>query len=155
MNEEFSSVLNKALRFLSFRPRSKHEILVYLDKKGAGEELKNKILEKLEKLKFIDDEGFARWWLEGRTTTSPRSIRVIKFELKQKGVSPEIIDQVVEGFSCTDEFVSAQRVAEKKLRKLGNLTELEIKRKLFQALSSRGFSYEVAKEIIDKLLKKE
>lgn len=155
MSEEFSEIFNKSLRFLNFRPRSEHEMRVYLDKKGASEETKSQVIEKLKNLKLIDDGSFVDWWVEQRTNVRPRSIRVIKLELREKGISRDLIDKVLESFSSNDEVNSAIKVAERKMRRLSGYSGFGLKQKLLQALSMRGFSYEVAKEAIEKLLKTE
>ena len=95
--DDFEKSYNRALRFLSFRPRSEKEIKDYLKLKTKNLELKtqneivNSIIKRLKEHKFLDDEEFARWWIEQRTKIKPRAWKVIQYELKQKGIEEETI----------------------------------------------------------------
>ncbi|MBL7159825.1 RecX family transcriptional regulator [Candidatus Microgenomates bacterium] len=98
--EEFFKIYEKVLRFLSFRPRSKKEVKDYFYKKDVGDETQKMIIKKLEKLKFLDDEQFTLWWVEQRTTFRPSGKRLLRYELRKKGISEEIIENIL-----TDEFL--------------------------------------------------
>ena len=93
-SDDFGINLNRTLRFLSFRPRSEKEIADFLKKKQVDSHNAQKIIDKLKEHKFLNDEEFASWWMEQRTMIKPRAIRVIKMELKQKGISKEIIEKI-------------------------------------------------------------
>ena len=49
-------------------------------------------LERLAELGYVDDAAFARWWGEQRDRHSPRGLRMIEAELRQRGVSREVIE---------------------------------------------------------------
>lgn len=154
--DEFSSVLDKTLKFLSYRPRSEWEIRQYLVKKQVGEETRKLILGKLNRLKLVDDQAFARWWVEQRSNFRPTGLSLIKMELKQKGISNELIEEIfADEKPLVDERQKAEELAIKKLKSMINLPVLKSKTRLYGILSRRGFSYEVIKETIDKLFKKE
>lgn len=155
VSEDYSSALNKTLKFLSFRQRTSSEIQKYLQKIHASEEAKTQVISKLEQLNLINDKAFINWWVEQRSAYRPRALRFLKIELKQKGISQELLDSVLSEYSASDEEKSAKTFAEKKLQRIKNLPGIEIKKKLFQALSSRGFSYNVIQSVVDNLLKKE
>lgn len=153
----FNKYYNLTLRFLSFRPRSKKEIKEYLNRKKVDEEVANKIIQKLEELNFLNDEEFAKWLIEQRTNFKPRSSRLIKIELKQKGISEEIIDsQISSGGSgsMSNELEKAKKIVESKISKYKGLTKQEIFKKLGGVLARRGFSYDIIKKSIDETFKK-
>jgi len=152
---EFQVSLDKTFKFISYRPRSKREVLVFLKKKQLGEQTEAMILEKLEALEMIKDLDFAHWWVEQRKTFRPKSARLLKLELRQKGIRREIIDQVLAPISTKDEFVLAERVLRKKEAQLSGLSKEEFKKKAFGFLLRRGFSYEVIGKAIEKKLAKE
>jgi len=154
-NGEFKEILDKALKFLSFRPRSEQEMISYLSKKKATPEITKSVLFKLKELKLVDDEAFVKWWVEQRSLYRPRSIRVMRIELEQKGISKDLLNSLTSQFSSSDEEVLAEKVVQKKIARLKNLPLFEAKRKLYQLLGSRGYSYEVIKRVVDKTLKKE
>lgn len=153
--EELLKVYDKALRFLSFRPRSEKEVKDYLRKKNIGEETQKMVIGKLKKTKLLDDEQFAVWWIEQRTTFRPSGKRLLEYELRKKGISKEIIEEIAPQFSSSFEFEGALKAARKKLSSYQKLPSLEFRQKMTAFLARRGFSWEVIKEVIDEVLKKE
>jgi regulatory protein len=151
---EFEKFYNKALKFLSYRPRSEKEVVDRLKSKKAPEEIIKKIVVKLKDYKFINDLEFANWWVEQRTKTKPRALRVIQFELKQKGISDEIIKSqfIIDNSQATNKQM-AQVLAQKKISKYKNLPKREIYEKLGRYLASKGFNWDTIKQSIDEALK--
>ena len=146
--DEFEKFYNKALKFLSYRPRSEKEIRDKLKKKKASEETINKIILRLKENNFINDEEFVKWWIEQRTTFKPRSFRLIKMELKQKGVSNDLIEKVIDDLRLTiDDLKSAKKLIQKRLSRYKNLPREKKFQKIARFLSSRGFDYDIIKEI--------
>jgi len=150
--DEFEKFYNKALKFLSYRPRSEKEIRDKLSGKKASEEIINKIISRLKKNNFLNDEEFAKWWIEQRTTFKPRSVRLIKIELKQKGIGQELIEERIDHLSSAiDDLGSAKKIIEKRLPRYKNLSRDEKFQKIARFLSSKGFSYDTIKEIFQSL----
>ena len=148
----FEKFYNRALKFLSYRPRSKQEVIKNLLRKKAPEDIIKKITAKLEEQKFLNDEEFVKWWIEQRTTFKPRSLRLIKIELKQKGISNELVEKVINDLGFTvDDLVSAKKLIERKKEKWKNLSREQKFQKLSRFLASRGFSYDIIKEIFKNI----
>lgn len=143
----FQKCLNAALRFLSYRPRSQAEIRVKLRPRFEEEAIDRVILH-LKARQMIDDVAFAQFWRENRQSFSPRSQRMLKLELRRKGVDQEVITEVLDGI---DEDESAYRAAQKKARPLSKEDYSTFRRKLGSFLRRRGFSYEVANHAIQRL----
>jgi Uncharacterized protein conserved in bacteria len=74
-----------AFQMLKFRNRSRREIYDRLKRKGFSEEIISQAIDFLARLKYLDDEEFARSWSQSRIA-KPLGLRRISFELKQKGV---------------------------------------------------------------------
>lgn len=153
--EEFEKFYNKALRFLSYRPRSEKEVKDFLKRKKVSASAIAIILIKLKKQKFINDEEFARWWIEQRTTVAPRSIRFIKIELRQKGIHQEIIEKIISNdqFLISNDLDRARKLVEKKMKRFG-MTRQETYQKLGRFLASKGFDWETIKKSIDEVFGK-
>lgn len=145
----FQKLLDKVYRFVSLRPRSEKEIQDYLHGKHATGTDFEKIIQQLIKQKLIDDSAFVQWWLEQRATFRPKGKRALKAELKQKGISEELIEEALsEG---VDELTQAQKAIQKKLKIYGRLPYLERKAKLSAYLARNGFSWEIIKQVISQL----
>ena len=69
---EFSKTFDKLLRFAALRPRSKKEVYDWFYRKKVHESMQGKLVEKLEKMGFLDDEEFAKWWVGQRVSFRPR-----------------------------------------------------------------------------------
>ncbi len=151
--DNFQKFYNRTLRFLSYRPRSEKEIIDFLKKKKVEPSIISKILKKLQEQNFINDEEFTKWWIEQRQGNKPRGIRVIKMELKQKGISDELITNYQ--LLITDQLELAKKALEKKVSTYRNLPREKAYRKLSQFLLRRGFDWETVKDVIDEVLKKE
>ena len=160
--ELFEKFYDKTLRFLSYRPRSEKEIRDFLrkprgrKKEKVDESTIEKILVKLKKHNFVNDEEFVRWWVEQRTGTKPRGFRLIKMELQQKGINREMIDTILGYYDM--KILSkdgVKRLIAKQYPKYAKLQKQEAYQKLSQFLLRRGFSWDTVKEAIDEIMKKE
>lgn len=140
-DDEVDKAYNQAIRFLGFRPRSQAEIERYLQDKGYAPEVVSPIIERLRQEQYLDDEAFARFWLENRERFRPRGRQALRFELKQKGLDHDVIETTLAG---VDEEESAWAAVEGKLYRWKDVEEQEFKQKVMAFLSRRGFNYEVA-----------
>lgn len=147
-DDTFSRHYDNALKFLSFRPRSRKEVETRLKKKGVDTNESNLILEKLDGLKLLDDEEFSKWWITQRKTFRPKGWRIIKIELLQKGISREIIDSLAPE---EKEDQEALRILEKKWSSWHRLDKTSRREKAARFLQSRGYDWEITKKAIDQL----
>ena len=88
-------VLEAAARFLEPRARSVAEVRRRLTGAGYRPELVDGAIERLLELGMLDDEAFARAWVESRDRARPRGERAIRQELGLKGVDRSTIDLVL------------------------------------------------------------
>jgi regulatory protein len=135
----------RAMRLLSYRPRSETEIRERLRKSGQEEIVIDEVIQKLRESQLIDDEGFSKEWIENRNTFRPRSRRLLQMELKQKGIPQEIIKKTLE--ETQDDAILALQAARKSAHRWTGLDESEFRKKLTGFLGRRGFSYSVISEI--------
>jgi regulatory protein len=141
--------LQKALNYLSYRPRTEQEVRQNLNKKyGFEVDIIDQIIERLEKGGLVDDHNFAEMWVENRSEFRPRGSRALRTELRQKGIDERIITQALEDI---DEEALALKAARKQARKYQNLEWLEFRKKLTGFLARRGFNYGVVAEVTPKV----
>ena len=111
---------------------------------------KNNIESAVEKLKdygYLDDRNFAKNYFEALSSTKGK--RVIINKLKEKGISGEIIDELVEDVSDEAEEERARLLAEKFAKNRENT--LKNKQKCFAHLIYKGYDYSVAQKIVNEL----
>lgn len=140
-------IYNAALNYLAIRPRSRWEIETYLARKNAEPALAASVIERLERQKLIDDEAFARIWIENRKLLNPRSHRKLVAELRAKRVPDEVITRVLE--KNTDEEREILKMLVE--RKRGQ-SKYQDDQKLAQYLSRQGFNYSDIKEILSETM---
>jgi regulatory protein len=144
---EYQKTSDKLLMFATLRPRSEKEIKTWFYKKQVPESIQSQLIDKLIKLELLNDEAFAKWWVEQRQSFKPKGKSALKAELISKGINRTIIDKVLSS-SDLDEKGQARQLVEKKLYRWQGLPELERKKKISDFLLRKGYSWEVIKGIL-------
>jgi regulatory protein len=160
-------VLQAGARFLEARPRSVAEVRRKLTRLGYRPELVKVAVERLAELGYLDDESFARAWVESRDRAKPRGEHALRRELGLKGVDRALVDSVLgdrredavvasadrdEAPSSADE-AAAERLLERKLPAL--LREPDPRRRLQRAyalLARNGFGPDVCSTVSKRVL---
>jgi regulatory protein len=135
-----------AFRFVSYRPRSVAEVRRSLLNKEYDEVVVEAIVSDLVERDYLNDETFAKYWVEQRETFKPRSRLALRQELYEKGVPREIIRRAVRQ---VDEVEAAERAAEKRAYRWSHYTEEAFREKMIAYLGRRGFNYTTAKKATD------
>ncbi len=160
---EFSKFYSLALEYVFLRPHSTKEIRDYLNKKtldrrvriknrktgeyqskvkkGYDKSLVPLVLKRLDERGYLDDERFAKLWVENRNVAKGSSIKKLRNELLQKGVSTAIIDKVLQDSDRSDEDELKKVIAKKRNR-------YQDQQKFIQYLLRQGFNYS---DILDEL----
>ena len=176
--QQMQTVYDSAIRFLSYRPRSAREVELRLRKKGHPPEEIAAVMDRLQKRGYVNDEEFARFWVGNRMSFNPRGARLLKSELRQKGVAPQVIDAVLAeqseaqadaaqqaaeiaeawGETARDEpapgtdLANALALARKKWRTYGSLDPQTARRRLSGFLARRGYNYDIIDQVLRRLL---
>ncbi|MEA2660591.1 MAG: regulatory protein [Chloroflexota bacterium] len=137
-----------AVRYLGSRPRSVSEIKRHLRTKRFDEAAQDKAIDQLRAQRYIDDEAFARYWVEQRAKFRPKGQRAIASELIAKGVARETIDVVLGEADPDSESKRAREAISRPMNRWLSMEEPERKRKIHQYLVARGFSYDVIEEVL-------
>jgi len=139
---------DRALHYLSFRPRSAWEVRRNLRRRDLPEGSIDQVLARLQRAGLVDDNEFARLWVDNRESFRPRGKWALRAELRQKGVASEIIESAVGGI---DEEASAMNAARRRAHRLARLDEATFQRRLAGFLQRRGFSSEVSRGVASRL----
>lgn len=132
---------DRALMLVMRRPRSQWELRDYLKRKEYNPEVSDKILNMLSDKGYVNDHDFATRWVENRRLLKSTSKRRLIQELRQKRVSDEIIQQVLEADETDEQTVLKDLIAKKR-----NQTKYKDDIKLLQYLIRQGYSYGDIKE---------
>jgi regulatory protein len=150
-DDEREVTYQKALHFLSFRPRSSAEVRQNLLKHGYSESLIEKTVNRLSEAGLVNDEAFARAWVENRNTFRPSGKPALRMELRRKGLSDEIVQSVLD--TQVNEETLALEAARKYARRLAGQGRPEFRQKLCGFLARRGFSYSVIAPVVSEVWK--
>lgn len=152
-SEQLDKAYNAALHFLASRPRSTREIRQRLREKDYPDDHIDAAVQKLATLGLVNDQAFARYWVENRQTHKPRGARALQAELMQKGVDRETIGAVLNDMTDVDEeHERALTVARAALRKYQTAPDKNtFSRKLGAYLQRRGFGFDAIKPAINTL----
>jgi regulatory protein len=140
LDKAYDSALNLIMR----RPRSRWELEDYLKRKDYAQAVIEGTISNLTDRGYVDDYDFARRWVENRHLLKATSKRRLAQELRQKRVSDEVIDQVLEEDE-TDELEVLKELVERKRKQSKYQDDL----KLMQYLARQGFSYDLIKQALE------
>lgn len=151
----FGKVYARALEYCLMRPHSAKEVRDYLYRKtrpvrtktgetrdGVSPVITARAFDRLVEKKYIDDTNFARYWVENRSLAKGASMRKLTAELRTKGVSQSIIDELLLQSERNDED-ELQKVIAKKRSKYPD------DQKLMMYLARQGFSYDDIKSALN------
>lgn len=141
----------KAVDFVAYRPRTAREVRRRLQKAGVDEAAAERVLADLRSAGLIDDESFSRQWAESRLRNSPRSRRMIAWELRQKGVDAKTIDHALDAVQA-DDHAAALAAARRRLPRLAGEEPFARKRKLIEHLARSGFGFDVIQDAVTMAL---
>lgn len=145
LESEKLTALDKALKHVSVSMKTEKELRTFLNGKGYLEDVTDYVLGKMKEYGYVDDESYASSYAEG--ASKRKGSRLIRLELKQKGVDGQTIDSALS--SILDETESAKRCLEKYMR--GKPCDRATLTKAYRNLLSKGFDYDTAKQAIESL----
>jgi regulatory protein len=159
---QFGKLYARALEYCMSRPHSVREVRDYLWRKtrttrykvrgtneikerpGVSEQAAARVLKRVEQKGYVNDEQFARWWVENRHRTKGVSRRKLQAELMAKGVASEHVQAAL---LQTERSEKAEliKMIEKKQKRYPD------RQKLLMYLARQGFSYDAITEALDEV----
>lgn len=149
--EEKKKCERTGLHYLSFRPRTELEMVRHLKTKEYDEDMIDELTKEWIKLGYLDDQAFAKQWVEERVRYKKKGRLLLREELKQKGISTKIIHEVLDHIDQKEEYKACLELAQKKIKTLDNLAEQKEKYKLYSYLQRRGYTYEIIQSVLLEL----
>ncbi len=138
--EQHVNAHEAALRLLSYRARSEHEMRTRLTMRGIASTVVEEEIERLRRAGLLDDEKFARAWVEDRKRIAPRGRRMLRYELLGRGIEAESVENVTRDI---DDHETALDLARNRARKISTTDYGSFFGKMTGFLQRRGFDYEV------------
>jgi regulatory protein len=148
--DEGKKAITASLNLISYRPRAAGELRERLRQKGFDAETIEQAIDRMRDLNYLNDEDFAERWVASRQGSRPRSERMLRQELAQKGIDKETIEQTIEE-AGVDEFGDALELARKKAASMSGLDPIARDRRLSGFLGRRGYGFDIIRQVLDAL----
>jgi len=157
---QFGKLYGRALEYCLMRPHSSREVRDYLYKKTFSKKYKSKrtgelqerpgvskvvterVFDRLVEKGYIDDEKFARYWVENRSLAKGASKRKLQAELLAKGVDRTIIEKQLAETERSDDDELQKVIAKKRAR-------YDDSQKFMAYLLRQGFSYDDVRQALE------
>lgn len=155
-SSEADDAKQKAYHYISYRPRSEHEISQYLRRKGFSRERAHRTIEDFRSLGLVDDESFAAMIVRDAVARGKSGPAAVRKKLLEKRIARQTIDTLIaEHF--TDDLLESKAIALLKKRvertraRLKGLDPSKRRARLYQYLCQRGFSSQTAKHALNSI----
>lgn len=148
-------IKQRAFRLLGRRMHSASELRRKLWNKDYESKLIDEVIDDLQKNSYLDDKEFIRAFVADKTKSKSWSTKKVKTELLKRGIDNNLIDEMLKGQASESEIENATKLVRKKYDQLINkkLEPKELRNKLSTFLFSKGFEYDLIKDVTDKLIK--
>jgi regulatory protein len=133
---------------LTGQARSRKELREKLAKKDVPDELAERLLDRFTEVGLVDDEAFARSWVEGRQRSRGLARRALAQELRRKGVDDETARTALDDLDPAREEEAARRLVRKKLRSLRGVDPTTATRRLAGMLARKGYPAGLAFSVV-------
>jgi regulatory protein len=147
------AALNQAMKLCSRKEYSAKEMLDKLLEWELPEEKAAQIVKTLISDKFIDDQRYTRAFVNDKLKFSKWGKIKISYMLKQKGVASDIVKETLNDIDeqLYEEILLSELT--KKAKSIKAESDYEFKGKLIQFAAGRGFEYEVAAKLAERLIR--
>lgn len=158
LKEEQSKGNHYAINLISYRMRSEKEVIDKMRIKNYEFNIIDNTIQFLYENNLLNDLNFSLMFLRDKTSLNRHSLKRIKYDLKNKGVSNEIINNAINLYldeNDDPDFENARYLSLKKYheikarKKSSSLTEYEIKQKTYQAIVIKGFNIYTVKDALE------
>jgi regulatory protein len=147
--DRLEAMFRRCVALTARRPRSRAELERYIRGRKMGEEESGEVMRLLGERGLVDDQDFARQWVDNRQAFRPRSRRALRVELRKRGVSEQDAQEALDGVR---EGAAALSAAQGKAARLAKSVReslhprLEFEKKMTAFLASRGFDFDLSRE---------
>lgn len=149
-NEMYMKAKNKALSILSKASQSEKQIRQKLAK-DYEEDTIDRVIEFLQKYKFVDDEDLASRIVNTNVNLNKYGKNKIKQNLYNKGIEKSIIETAIDDIDTDKEFENALYLGKKRYERLKNEDPRKAYQKIGNHLAYKGFNYDIIKKVLNKL----
>ena len=142
-----------SLRLLTATPKSRKDLAKKLSEKGYDNEVIRQTLEELEAKGILNDRAYAENLVSRHLYGRPSGVRKISFELKRRGISSKLQEELLTPLSGEQETQRAWDAATQRWERFKRIPIENRKRRVYDFLLRRGFEFQLVRDIIETLEK--
>lgn len=135
------------MKLLSYRGRSEKELRERLGKKGFSETVVSSTINHLKHIGLIDDKVLAEALKREALTTKLLGQNGARRFMVNRGIPVKIINSMFT-HNEKEDIENAKRLIEKKLRVIKDYPAEKIKRRLYNLLIRKGYSFDTIKMVL-------
>ncbi|MBN2166533.1 MAG: RecX family transcriptional regulator [Marinilabiliaceae bacterium] len=147
-----SEALNRAAALCSSSEKCDYDIRKKLQSWDVDSEVIDRIINRLKEDKFIDQVRYASHYVRDKFKFNKWGKRKIEFELRNRFIESEIINEALEFISDEEYFYVLHEILEQKLKGIKNKSFQQQKSLLFRFAVSRGFDGNITYKVINDIL---
>lgn len=148
----YDKAMRQAMNRLNRRMLSSKRLDDKLRDLGYEPDIRQRVLDRLAELKFIDDEAFGRALIRDITLRKAAGPRLLQQKLYQHGIARSLIEQLIrETQENTDDSAQALDLAQRKLRQMAKLDPAARRRRLYGQLARRGFTPDTIRNVMEQI----
>lgn len=144
--------LNLCLWHLNQGPRTVHQLRSSMAKKQVPDALMDAAIARLVEFGYVDDVAYAENYVRSKHEVARKGARVIRQELRRKGVADDVVVEALAGIDEESEEANARALVERKLRSTRGLERQKRTTRLVAMLARRGYSGSMAFRVVREAL---
>lgn len=148
--DEYNKCFNKALNFISYQERTTGEVRKKMRELEYLNETIDLVIEEIEKLNFLDDDDYAKRYIEFKIEKMGKFKILMK--LKDKGINESIINKYLDSYTSENQYKGAYKLAKKKNDSYGEISREKRYNRLAGLLNRNGYSYDIVRKILEEIL---
>lgn len=134
------SAYNKAIKYIGIRMRSIFELRSYLKKYVDNENIINQVVDKLLSQGYLNDEMFARSYVNDRIALSTDGPYKIHNSLKEHRISEKDIEDALAAYTEDIQIEKIKKYIEKSIKSNTNKGYMLLKQKILANLINMGYN---------------
>ena len=138
----YEQALHRMAAYCSRAERCIHDIRQKLTRWELTLDQQNKIIQHLQKEKFLDEIRFCRAFVNDKSKYNQWGNYKIKYELKKKNIPEDLIKEALQAINPKESRKQLCQLLQNKKKNIKGKNDFEIKQKLIRFAASRGFSLE-------------
>jgi regulatory protein len=144
--------LNRLMQLCSRQEKCTYDIREKLKLWNIPEEEAEKIVLQLKSEKFLDDDRYTRFFVKDKFALNKWGRQKIRYMLLAKRVDKTIIDEALEQIPEDDYIETLAKELEKKRKQLSESNRFQLRARLFNFATQRGFEADIVYNVIDRIL---